>query len=71
MCIEMKIHAKRVPIKPSYLAHEITFTSVMETAGGEVEETLERALEKKVVYNTSFLKLAFRILQMTNVVSKF
>ena len=41
MWIEMKIHAKRVPIKPSYLAHEITFTSVMETAGwggGDVRE---------------------------------
>lgn len=41
----------------------------METAGGEAEETLERALKKRW-YNTSFFKLAFKVLQMTSVFSK-
>lgn len=36
---------------------------------GEVEKTLERALEKRW-YNTSFFKLAFKVLQMTSVFSK-
>lgn len=69
MWIEIKINAEHTSIKPSYLARGITSTSVMETAGSEVEETLERALEKRW-YNTSFFKLAFKVLQMTSVFSK-
>lgn len=56
-------------IKPSYLAGGIKSTWIMETAGGEAEETLERALKKRW-YNTSFFKLAFKVLQMTSVFSK-
>ena len=49
MWTKSKINAKHTPVKPCYLAHEITFTSVMGTAGGGGREGTKKRSEKWVV----------------------
>ena len=49
MWTEIKINAKHTPVKPSYLAREITFTSVMRTAGGGGRGDTKKGSEKWMV----------------------